>query len=63
MFYRKHDYENFLASLILPIGARESVIAVRAFNVSVAQVEDQVSQGTIGQMRYYLFIIFTCNFI
>jgi NADH dehydrogenase [ubiquinone] 1 alpha subcomplex assembly factor 6 len=24
---------------------------VRAFNVSLAQVQDQVSQGTIGQMR------------
>lgn len=49
--YRKHDYENFLATLLLPPGARESTIAIRAFNVSVAQVQDQVSQGTIGQMR------------
>lgn len=38
-FNRKNDYENFLAALLLPTGARESTIAVRAFNVSVAQVE------------------------
>merc|ERR1712071_751726 len=48
---RKYDYENFLASLLLPSGPREDVIAIRAFNVSVAQVQDQVSQGLIGQMR------------
>ncbi|XP_046463492.1 NADH dehydrogenase (ubiquinone) complex I, assembly factor 6-like [Daphnia pulex] len=48
---RKHDYENFLAALLLPPASRQSTIAVRAFNVSLAQVQDQVSQGTIGQMR------------
>lgn len=48
---RKHDYENFIATLLLPPGPRQSTIAVRAFNVSVAQVQDQVSQGLIGQMR------------
>lgn len=40
-----------MAALLLPSGPRESTIAVRAFNVSVAQVQDQVSQGMIGQMR------------
>lgn len=35
----------------MPQGSRKSTIAVRAFNVSLAQVQDQVSQGTIGQMR------------
>ncbi|XP_059350187.1 NADH dehydrogenase (ubiquinone) complex I, assembly factor 6-like isoform X2 [Daphnia carinata] len=48
---RKHDYENFIAALLLPPGPRQSTIAVRAFNISVAQVQDQVSQGLIGQMR------------
>lgn len=48
---RKHDYENFLATLFLPPGPRESMIAVRAFNVSVSQIQDQVSEGMIGQMR------------
>ena len=40
-----------MAALLLPAGPREAVIAIRAFNVSVAQVQDQVSQGMIGQMR------------
>ena len=40
-----------MATLLLPTGPRENVIAVRAFNVSVAQIQDQVSQGLIGQMR------------
>lgn len=40
-----------MAALLLPAGPRENVIAIRAFNVSVAQIQDQVSQGLIGQMR------------
>lgn len=48
---RKHDYENFLAVLLLPPGPRESAIAIRAFNISVAQVQDNVSKDLIGQMR------------
>lgn len=40
-----------MAALLLPSGARESTITVRAFNVSVAQVQDQISQNVIGQMR------------
>ena len=52
LHFRKNDYEAFLATLLLPNGASyESSIAVRAFNVSVASVRDQVTQKTIGQMR------------
>lgn len=50
-YFRKHDFENFLATLLLPPGPREDVIAIRAFNVSVSLIQDQVSQGLIGQMR------------
>lgn len=50
-FLRKHDYENFLPTLLLPKSIRSAGIAIRAFNVEVALVEDQVSEKKIGEMR------------
>lgn len=48
---RSRDYDGFLCSLLLPEGARRSALALRAFNVELAQVKDTVSQKTIGLMR------------
>ncbi|XP_020379901.1 NADH dehydrogenase (ubiquinone) complex I, assembly factor 6 isoform X2 [Rhincodon typus] len=48
---RNRDYEGFLSSLLLPAEFRNSVFALRAFNVELAQVQDLVSQKTIGLMR------------
>ncbi|XP_011066683.1 PREDICTED: NADH dehydrogenase (ubiquinone) complex I, assembly factor 6 [Acromyrmex echinatior] len=48
---RKSDYENFLCTLLLPHSIKSTAFAVRAFNVEVAQVEDQVSDSKIGAMR------------
>jgi len=48
---RKSDYENFLCTLLLPRNIKSAAFAVRAFNVEVAQVEDQVSDSKIGAMR------------
>ncbi|KAM9309861.1 NADH dehydrogenase (ubiquinone) complex I, assembly factor 6 isoform 2-T2 [Pholidichthys leucotaenia] len=48
---RSRDYEGFLISLLLPEEARRSSLALRAFNVELAQVKDSVSQKTIGLMR------------
>lgn len=48
---RRRDYEGFLCSLLLPASARAAVVALRAFNVELAQVKDSVSEKTIGQMR------------
>ncbi|XP_043257469.1 NADH dehydrogenase (ubiquinone) complex I, assembly factor 6 [Colletes gigas] len=48
---RKHDYENFLCSLLLQQNARQSAFAIRAFNIEVAQVQDQVHDRNIGKMR------------
>lgn len=48
---RKNDYENFLCTLLLPHSIKSAAFAVRAFNVEVAQVEDQVSDSRIGAMR------------
>ncbi|MPC22984.1 NADH dehydrogenase (ubiquinone) complex I, assembly factor 6 [Portunus trituberculatus] len=48
---RRNDYENFLALLLLPQGARSAGVAVRAFNVEVAQVQDVTSEILIAKMR------------
>lgn len=48
---RKNDYENFLCTLLLPHNIKSATFAIRAFNVEVAQVEDQVSDNRIGAMR------------
>uniref|UniRef100_A0A3Q3BNI4 NADH dehydrogenase (ubiquinone) complex I, assembly factor 6 n=1 Tax=Kryptolebias marmoratus TaxID=37003 RepID=A0A3Q3BNI4_KRYMA len=48
---RSRDYEGFLSSLLLPVEARRSSLALRAFNVELAQVKDSVSQKSIGLMR------------
>ncbi|XP_018618389.2 NADH dehydrogenase (ubiquinone) complex I, assembly factor 6 isoform X1 [Scleropages formosus] len=48
---RSRDYEGFLCSLLLPAAARRSSLALRAFNVELAQVKDSVSQKTAGLMR------------
>ncbi|KAK1794969.1 hypothetical protein P4O66_010160 [Electrophorus voltai] len=52
---RSRDYEGFVCSLLLPEAARRSSLALRAFNVELAQadlkVKDTVSQKTIGLMR------------
>uniref|UniRef100_A0A671QGP0 NADH:ubiquinone oxidoreductase complex assembly factor 6 n=1 Tax=Sinocyclocheilus anshuiensis TaxID=1608454 RepID=A0A671QGP0_9TELE len=48
---RKRDYEGFLCSLLFPEAVRRSALALRAFNVELAQIKDSVSQKTIGLMR------------
>ncbi|XP_034554449.1 NADH dehydrogenase (ubiquinone) complex I, assembly factor 6 [Notolabrus celidotus] len=48
---RTRDYDGFVSSLLLPEEARRSSLALRAFNVELAQVKDSVSQKTIGLMR------------
>uniref|UniRef100_A0A3P8XX52 NADH dehydrogenase (ubiquinone) complex I, assembly factor 6 n=1 Tax=Esox lucius TaxID=8010 RepID=A0A3P8XX52_ESOLU len=50
-FPRSRDYDGFVSSLLLPEEARRSSLALRAFNVELAQVKDSVSQKTIGLMR------------
>ncbi|ETE71184.1 hypothetical protein L345_03002, partial [Ophiophagus hannah] len=58
---RKRDYEGFLCALLLPAESRASVLALRAFNVELAQavfktgfgtgIRDSVTEKTIGLMR------------
>lgn len=49
--YRKHDYENFLATLLLTGQCRRTAFALRAFNVEIAKIAGQVSDDKIGTMR------------
>lgn len=48
---RSRDYDGFVSCLLLPEDARRSSLALRAFNVELAQVKDSVTQKTIGLMR------------
>ncbi|XP_061111786.1 NADH dehydrogenase (ubiquinone) complex I, assembly factor 6 isoform X1 [Conger conger] len=48
---RSRDYDGFVSSLLLPDVSRRSSLALRAFNVELAQVKDSISQKTIGLMR------------
>ncbi|XP_014233329.1 NADH dehydrogenase (ubiquinone) complex I, assembly factor 6 [Trichogramma pretiosum] len=48
---RKHDYEGFLCTLLLPNNLRSPAVAIKAFNTEIALVEDQVSDDNIGLMR------------
>lgn len=52
MFFRKHDYENYLCTLLLHKDMRRTGFAVRAFNIEVATIQDQVSDLKIGEMRF-----------
>ena len=49
--YRKHDYDHYLCTLLLPRRAHKAVFALRAFNVEVALIDDIVSEQRVGLMR------------
>ena len=49
---RKVDYENFICtSLLRPSLLQRPAMAIRALNVELATIRDQVSNSQIGQMR------------
>ncbi|KAH9936315.1 isoprenoid synthase domain-containing protein [Fomitopsis serialis] len=48
---RKRDYESFLISHFWPRELREHFIALRAFYVELASVQEAVSNITLGKMR------------
>lgn len=48
---RKYDYENFLCTLLLSDKYKISAFAIRAFNVEISQIRDQISDYKIGEMR------------
>ncbi|KAH0564169.1 NADH dehydrogenase (ubiquinone) complex I, assembly factor 6 [Cotesia glomerata] len=49
---RKHDYENYLCSLLLPKDCQAPAIAIRAFNVEIALVQEHSRELAISNMRY-----------
>ncbi|EDV29016.1 uncharacterized protein TRIADDRAFT_52473 [Trichoplax adhaerens] len=48
---RKHDFENYLTTLLLPKDSRNSVFAIRAFNLETIKIKDIISQPGTGEMR------------
>ncbi|KAK9803446.1 hypothetical protein WJX73_001804 [Symbiochloris irregularis] len=49
---RQSDYENYLWSVQLPKAVRAAVFALRAFNVEVAMISENVSQSALQQIRF-----------
>ncbi|KAL1458744.1 hypothetical protein WDU94_008863 [Cyamophila willieti] len=48
---KKFDYENFLCTLLLPKTYQNPSFVLRAFNIEVAKVQDNVSEVNIGNAR------------
>ncbi|XP_047987493.1 NADH dehydrogenase (ubiquinone) complex I, assembly factor 6 isoform X1 [Leguminivora glycinivorella] len=48
---KSHDYENFLATLLMTKALRSPTLVVRAFNVEIARVQDQTTDPQIAMMR------------
>ncbi|XP_063530007.1 NADH dehydrogenase (ubiquinone) complex I, assembly factor 6 isoform X1 [Cydia strobilella] len=48
---KSHDYENFLATLLMTKALRSPALVVRAFNVEIARVQDQATDPQIAMMR------------
>ncbi|XP_028037364.1 NADH dehydrogenase (ubiquinone) complex I, assembly factor 6 [Bombyx mandarina] len=48
---RQHDYENFLATLLLTKAVRSPTLVVRAFNVEVARIQDQTTDSQTAAFR------------
>ena len=49
---RQNDYENFICTgLLRPSSLQRPAMAIRALNVELSSIRDQVSKSQIGQMR------------
>lgn len=48
---RASDRDRYLATLVLPAGAREDITAILAFNADVASIRDRVSGPAPGEIR------------
>ncbi|BFZ57747.1 hypothetical protein PYCC9005_004800 [Savitreella phatthalungensis] len=49
---QRYDYPSYLLYGRCPGRGRDAFLALRAFNVDLALVPDQVSQAVVGRMRY-----------
>ena len=48
---KRRDYEHYLTTLLLPDNIRKMGFALRALNVEISSIRDNVSDVTIGKMR------------
>ncbi|CAH0725958.1 unnamed protein product, partial [Brenthis ino] len=48
---RQHDYENYLATLLMTRAFRSPALVLRAFNVEIARVQDQTTDPQTAAMR------------
>lgn len=48
---RKYDSPSYILQTFIPPSARDAYLAIRAFNVSISTVADNVSNTTVGLMR------------
>ncbi|XP_032529965.1 NADH dehydrogenase (ubiquinone) complex I, assembly factor 6 isoform X1 [Danaus plexippus] len=48
---RQHDYENYLATLLMTKAIRSPAFVIRAFNAEVARVQDQTKDPQTAAMR------------
>ncbi|XP_034826699.1 NADH dehydrogenase (ubiquinone) complex I, assembly factor 6 homolog isoform X1 [Maniola hyperantus] len=48
---RQHDYENYLATLLMTKALRSPALVVRAFNAEIARVQDQTTDPQTAAMR------------
>lgn len=51
---KKHDYENYLVGLLCPTPHRDAFFAIRAFNVEIATIKEQIPRNTLhaGRLRF-----------
>ncbi len=50
-FFRKHDSDHYLSTLLLPDSARAAVFAIRALNVECAIIPERARDPRLAQMR------------
>ena len=48
---KRRDYEHYLTSLLLPEKVRQMGFALRALNVEISSIRDNVSEAATGKMR------------
>lgn len=50
---KKHDFDSYLAGLLVPREKRGAFFSIKAFNVETAMIKDQVRNNIIaGKMRF-----------
>jgi len=50
---KQHDFDNYLAGLLVPKEFRDTYFAIRAFNVEIAMIKDQCHGNTMaGRIRF-----------